>query len=222
MTRSDRRTILLAFCLAGMAGYVDSLGFLTLNGFFVSFMSGNSTKLSVGLAEGSLSPIRTASGLIGLFVLGVIAGTFLNHLVHERRPRILQFVAALLALGATAASTGHDRWAIAMATLALGAENTVLQKAGEISISVTYMTGTLVKMGQGIAKAVLGGKRWEWVPYLLLWAALVLGAVVGAALFPVLRLRGLWIAAAWCLALAPASRAAVRDPAAASQPPPEQ
>ncbi|MDM8353607.1 DUF1275 family protein, partial [Brevundimonas diminuta] len=38
--------------LAGLAGYVDSLGFLHLGGVFVSFMSGNTTRLAVNLAEG--------------------------------------------------------------------------------------------------------------------------------------------------------------------------
>ncbi|MEC8456884.1 MAG: DUF1275 family protein, partial [Pseudomonadota bacterium] len=48
MAPSDRR---LALLLAGLAGYVDSLGFLHLGGVFVSFMSGNSTRLAANLAE---------------------------------------------------------------------------------------------------------------------------------------------------------------------------
>ena len=40
-----RRDIALAAGLSGVAGYVDAIGFLKLGGFFVSFMSGNSTRL---------------------------------------------------------------------------------------------------------------------------------------------------------------------------------
>lgn len=32
-------------------GYVDAVGFMMTGGFFVSFMSGNSTRLAVGLID---------------------------------------------------------------------------------------------------------------------------------------------------------------------------
>ncbi len=46
-----RRNIALACALSLLAGYVDGIGFLHLGGLFVSFMSGNSTRLGVSLAE---------------------------------------------------------------------------------------------------------------------------------------------------------------------------
>ncbi|WP_419730259.1 YoaK family protein [Lichenicola sp.] len=202
MTRSQCRAVILALCLAALAGYVDALGFLQLKGFFVSFMSGNSTRLSVGLAQDERLPALTAAGLIGLFVLGVIGGTLLAELLKPRRRPLLVLVAGLLGAGGVASSLGRPGAAIVLTVLALGAVNAVIQKAGEISIAVTYMTGTLVRMGQAIARALLGGPKLEWVPYLMLWAALVAGAVGGAAVFPRLGLQGLWVAAAWCAVLA--------------------
>ena len=53
----------LALLLAGLAGYVDSLGFLHLGGVCVSFMSGNTTRMAVGLAGGS-AVAAVAAGLI--------------------------------------------------------------------------------------------------------------------------------------------------------------
>ena len=41
---------LFAALLSGLAGFVDAIGFIKLGGFFVSFMSGNSTRLAVALA----------------------------------------------------------------------------------------------------------------------------------------------------------------------------
>ncbi len=77
--------------------------------------------------------------------------------------------------------------------LAMGAENAVFQRDGEVSIGVTYMTGTLVKLGQRLAVTIIGGDRWGWVPYLMLWVGLVAGAVAGATLYAILGTGSLWI-----------------------------
>jgi len=52
ITNYDYRLRLLAACLSCLAGYVDAIGFIKTGGFFVSFMSGNSTRVGVGLAAG--------------------------------------------------------------------------------------------------------------------------------------------------------------------------
>jgi uncharacterized membrane protein YoaK (UPF0700 family) len=105
-------------------------------------------------------------------------------------------VALLLAAAATLSA--FDRpWlaAIAMA-LAMGAENAVFEIDGEVRIGLTYMTGTLVKLGQRITAALLGGDRFGWVPYLLLWMGLAAGGLAGAMTYARMGVGGLWIAAA--------------------------
>jgi uncharacterized membrane protein YoaK (UPF0700 family) len=47
---NSRRNLALACALSAVAGYVDGIGFLQLGGLFVSFMSGNSTRMGVSLA----------------------------------------------------------------------------------------------------------------------------------------------------------------------------
>src|ERR1019366_5919862 len=56
----SRRNISLACALSALAGYVDAIGFLHLGGLFVSFMSGNSTRMGVSLAEGQWSRLAEA------------------------------------------------------------------------------------------------------------------------------------------------------------------
>ena len=201
MIRYQKRYWLLAGCLAAVAGYVDAIGFLKLGGLFVSFMSGNSTRLGVGLAS-HLPTAVTAAALIATFVLGATAGALVAEVAGRRRNvAVLGFVTVLLAFAAASGSARSAGWPIAAMVLAMGAENAVFQRGGEVSVGVTYMTGTLVKLGQRIAAAILGGNRWAWLPYLLLWVGLVLGAVAGAALYTVLGMSALWIAAGAAAAL---------------------
>src|SRR5712672_1621821 len=74
----SRRNIVLACALSGLAGYVDGIGFLHLGGLFVSFMSGNSTRMGVSLAEGHWLGAIEALGLVALFVIGAAAGSLIE------------------------------------------------------------------------------------------------------------------------------------------------
>lgn len=196
MTRYDKRVQALAIGLSALAGYVDAVGFIQLGGFFVSFMSGNSTRLGVGLIERS-NDAALAGGLIALFVTGVIAGSLTGRFAKaRRRPVVLVLVAVLLFVAASAATAGSTQIAVAAMVLAMGAENAVFEHDGELHIGLTYMTGTLVKFGQRVADSLMGGPRFAWASYGLLWAGLVAGAVAGAASFCWFGLASLWLAAA--------------------------
>jgi uncharacterized membrane protein YoaK (UPF0700 family) len=195
MLRYDRRVRALAMGLSALAGYVDAIGFIKLGGFFVSFMSGNSTRLAVGLAQGSTAG-WIAAELIFTFVLGVVGGSLTGAIAGQRRrPAVLALVASLLAAAAGFGALGMPGMAVAAMAFAMGAENAVFEHEGEVRIGLTYMTGTLVKGGHRIAAALLGGARWDWVPYLVQWIGLVAGAVGGALVYPYLGLGALWIAA---------------------------
>ena len=202
MIQYRRRAHILAFALAMLAGFVDVLGFLKLGGFFVSFMSGNSTRLAVGLAA-QWGAAEIAGLLIASFVLGVIAGSLVSTIApdEKRKAVVLATVALALIVAAMLGRLADDRAAIIAMAMAMGCANAVFKREGEVSIGVTYMTGTLVKLGQRIADVLCGGSRLAWVPYLLLWFALIAGAVGGASSYRCFGLGSLWIAAAWAAAL---------------------
>ena len=203
MLQYERRGQAYAVGLAALAGFVDALGFLKLGGFFISFMSGNSTRLAVGLAENGRDAL-IAGGLIAAFVAGVVLGSLTGHLTGAagRRPVVLLMVSALLAAGAALDLYGHGIAAIAAIALAMGAENAIFERDGEVTIGLTYMTGTLVKMGQRITGALTGGSRTAWIPYLMLWLGLVLGAAAGATAYVHIGLAALWFAAGGAFMLA--------------------
>lgn len=195
VNRHSLRIQSLAVGLSALAGYVDASGFIALHGYFVSFMSGNSTRLAVGIAE-DWSQVSLVAGLMGTFVAGVVVGLLTGHFAGTRRSVVVLALVSVL-LGA-AAAFGMARMrgtAIIAMGLAMGAENATFGRDGEVQIGLTYMTGTLVKVGQRVAAALLGNAPLAWLPYLLMWCGLVAGAVVGALVYPRLGFASLWIAA---------------------------
>ncbi|WAL46862.1 YoaK family protein [Rhodococcus pyridinivorans] len=200
----------LAIALSSLAGFIDALGFITLGGVFVSFMSGNSTRFAVGTADGAWQTVALIGGVLALFVVGVILGSVVAELTdRDRRTRktaVLATVTVLLTIAAAAVLVDWTPVAVIAMTLAMGTENSVFRRHGETTVALTYMTGALVKIGQRIAAAFFGGPRWSWLPYLGLWGGLVTGAVLGALAHRVLGLHALWIAAAFAAALTVAVR----------------
>ena len=198
----SHRNIALACALSALAGYVDAIGFLHLGGLFVSFMSGNSTRLGVSLADGQWETAAGAFGLIVLFVIGAAGGSLLvlGRGLH-RQPWLLFTEALLLAIAALAYAFRQPTVAIGAIVLAMGLENAVFQIHGGDGLGLTYVTGALVKVGQLLADALMGGPRLGFLPNLLLWAALVFGSLCGALAYHWMNLGAIWFAAAFALAL---------------------
>src|SRR4030081_2071223 len=154
----SRRNIILACALSALAGYVDAIGFLHLNGLYVSFMSGNSTRMGVSLAAGHWADATEALGLIALFVTGAAAGSLivLGRGIN-RQPWLLLAEAMLLAAAALCYAFDRPNAAVAAIVLAMGLENAVFQIEGGAGLGLTYVTGALVKVGQQVAGALDGG-----------------------------------------------------------------
>jgi uncharacterized membrane protein YoaK (UPF0700 family) len=199
---SSHRDVALACALSALAGYVDGIGFIHLGGLFVSFMSGNSTRMGVSLADGHWHDAAQALGLIVLFVIGAACGSLIVlGRGANRQPWVLLVEALLLAAAAVADAFGFPGIAIAAIVLAMGLENAVFQIEGGAGLGLTYVTGALVKAGQLIAAALTGGARWAWMPNLLLWAALVTGSLCGAMAYHWLGLAAIWFGAGAAFAL---------------------
>src|ERR1700687_6138944 len=198
----SRRNVALACALSALAGYVDAIGFLHLGGLFVSFMSGNSTRMGVSLAQAQWLSAAEALRLIALLVIGAAPGSLIVlGRGANRQPWLLLAEALLLAAAALCYAFGLSSVAVAAIVLAMGLENAVFQIDGGAGLGLTYVTGALVKVGQQVATALTGGARWAWAPNLLLWAALVAGSGCGALAYHWINLAAIWFAAGAALAL---------------------
>ncbi|XNS28047.1 DUF1275 family protein [Citricoccus nitrophenolicus] len=194
----------MAGLLTATAGFVDGLAFIHLGGYFVSFMSGNSTRAGSDLATGDLRGWALAMGLVFFFVVGVVLSSLAVHLREARSGRQLPagprstavwVSLALLLAAAVCASVPALLVAVPPVIAAgMGAVNGTFTRAGEVTVGLTYMTGTLVKTGQHLAHALTGGSRTVWLRYLALWAAIAVGSIAGAVTYQAVGLAALWVA----------------------------
>ncbi len=182
MHRYDPARQRLALGLAGLAGLVDATGFVVAGGYFTSFMSGNTTRMGVELVKNpalALAPL----GLIGCFLTGVIIGALTSKRVMGRHKRVLLgLITAMLGTGAGLLAAGFPIPFLGASALAMGLANNVFARAGEVTVGVTYMTGALVRFGQGLAARIGGQPLASTRGYGLLWSALALGAAAGGGL----------------------------------------
>ncbi|MGT2514125.1 YoaK family protein [Sphingomonas panni] len=208
MRRLTPAATLVTVLLAALAGIVDALAFSGLGGFFASFMSGNSTRFGVGLAHGWTGASATAAALVLSFVAGAMFGTIAGAAAAERLGQarraeaVMGLVTILLALGAALATFAPLTLAMLLLAAAMGAQNGVVAPDGEVRVGLTYMTGTLVRIGQRLARRLMGdrtgpGPRRD----LLLWLGFVAGVTIGAIGWNWLGLAALWVVAALAAAL---------------------
>lgn len=185
-----------AYSVAALAGFVDVTGFLQLDGYFVSFMTGNTTLLARDLATGGQRVLVPALLIVG-FIIGVTAGTLLGDKFPARRKVLVTaLVLSGLILAATARAAGMSSVSLALLVIAMGALNTALTGNRANPVGLTYMTGAMVRMGQLVAERIAGNSNASPLPFLLLWISLLTGAVLGAVTgieFPALSL---WVASA--------------------------
>ena len=169
-------TLSFTLALTALGGYVDSLSYLRYQKLYVSFMSGNSTALGVALGKRDASQAVLLFGVIALFMTGALVGNLLAHWAGQwSRTVVLGAVAALLLAGAWPAG------GIGCLALAMGALNATVHQEGGVKVSLTYVTGTLVSLGMGLANLLTGqAPPAGWPGPILFWLAFVGGALVGA------------------------------------------
>lgn len=145
-----------AITLATIAGYVDGYGLLFL-GSYVSFMSGNTT--SAGLRSGQ--GLFTAAFPSAVAITSFVAGSFVANLLSESKLRhFRRLVFVLLASGLAIVSgleyTGvrHVFLELLILSTAMGMVNPALSKVGLEPVSLTFVTGTLSRIGGHLASAV--------------------------------------------------------------------
>jgi len=176
--------------LAVLAGVLGATAFTHSAGYFVTFMTGNAQRAVLGYFRGDVVVSVTAALLLLCFVGGVVVASVCRRhfwVAHPHGPTVLTTFSLV---AATVLDIIDEGWEenfldfppIMLVVFGIGALNTSFVKDGEVSVPLSYVTGTLVKMGQGIERHIAGGKASDWLGYLLLFTSFVLGAAIGGAI----------------------------------------
>ncbi|MFI7664006.1 YoaK family protein [Nocardia sp. NPDC049526] len=181
----------LSWVLAALAGLIGAAAFTHTEGYFVTFMTGNTERAVLGYFHDEPDIAVAAALLMLSFLAGVVVASWCRTHYwsgHPHGPTLLTTLSLAVAslldgifYWATSA-TNIDLIPILFVAFGVGALNTSFVKNGEVSIPLSYVTGTLVKMGQGIERHISGGDYADWLGYLLLYAAFCAGALLGGLL----------------------------------------
>src|ERR1700733_10450759 len=178
---APRRRAIFATLMTALAGFLDAVGYVQLQHFYVSFMSGNSTQFGMAVARANWSDVLLAGVVIGSFVVGACLATIICEVSNRfeilavLNSELLVFLVAL-----ALAVSAYDRTALVLVALAMGAQNTLHQIVAGADVGKGFITGTFFFPGQGLA---FGPRRRKPISQaasnLLSWLAFIGGAAVG-------------------------------------------
>jgi uncharacterized membrane protein YoaK (UPF0700 family) len=201
----DRTRFGLGVLLTALAGWVDAIGFISLGGFYVSFMSGNTTQLGIGLTRFDAGLVLLPAVLLGCFVSGAFAATIVSNVTGRwSLPATLLLEGTLLACALLLSFfpapilSPTDPLAIAM-----GTQNAALRTQRGQRIGGTFVTGTVFGLGETLALWCLGlGGPRPALRHALGWSALAAGAAAGTWAFSGYGLLALTVPAGCVLTMA--------------------
>jgi uncharacterized membrane protein YoaK (UPF0700 family) len=190
------RHLIFGMMLTGAAGFIDAVGFIELGGYFVSFMSGNTTQGGAAVVEGAYPVFGLTMALVALFFIGSVIGAALAFSNERWGPAAVSFVVALgVSITAALVLAGVPA-SLAMLVLAAsaGAQNAVLPMRSTVRLGATFVTGTLYTSGQELALALQGKvPPWRWLQHLAVWFGLLGGAILGALAYRSVGIHALYV-----------------------------
>ncbi|MEO8490365.1 YoaK family protein [Pseudomonas sp.] len=179
--------------LSVLAGMTDAIGFMA-SGDFVSFMSGNTTRLAVAISAGDLGLTGRLFLLVATFVAGNALGVLVSRVSRRHALPLLLCIAALLCGGALW-PRADALPALLAAIVAMGMLNAAVEEVNGLPVGLTYVTGALSRFGRGLGRWMLGERRNGWRVQLIPWGGMFVGAVIGAVLEQHLGLSALMVSA---------------------------
>ncbi len=158
--------MLVAPVLAVVAGFVDAVGYLSLD-LFTAHMSGNSARLGVYVAGHAFGKALVAAFAVAIFAASIVLGTLLMELATRagrRAPEVLVLLAQALLLasftivGEVVAvhgriprqPSGRFFALVACVVAAMGLQTSSLQRVSGRTIRTTFVSGMLTTLADTV------------------------------------------------------------------------
>lgn len=175
----------LSSVLSVLAGFIGAAAYTHSDGYFVTFMTGNTERAILGNFSGDHTLAGGAAALIGSFMLGVFVASLCRRYCWRNHPHGATVLTTLALLCAAVVEHIIGDGGIGLAPIlavafGMGSLNASFVKNGEVSIPISYVTGTLVKLTQGIERHIAGGGTVrDWLGYAVQYGSFGIGALIG-------------------------------------------
>ena len=194
-----------AVALTGVAGFVDAMGYLALLRVYTANMSGNSIAVGMEAVRGQWREtarrfLPIAAFFLGLTLAGIVVEAGRRWGLSRRVSLALSielvclisfvFLARPLARQSATFGDSEPRAAslVALAAVAMGAQNASLRETGALNTYTTHVTGTLTRLSyaavQSVARAISprpSRARASSLSFLTaLWVVYIAGAAIAA------------------------------------------
>jgi uncharacterized membrane protein YoaK (UPF0700 family) len=196
-----------SFILALVAGLVNSIGLLGFKHESVSHLSGTATLLGTGAINSNISDtFHLALVLLSFLVGSAISGYFLNGgslKLGRKYSGLLTLEAVFIFISIYFLSKGSVNGHY-LASAACGLQNALATTYSGAVIRTTHVTGIFTDLGIMLGSKLRGGSfdKRKALLFLLIIVGFIVGGVLGAYSFSILKFNALLIPASICLLMA--------------------
>ncbi|MBP0614032.1 YoaK family protein [Jiella mangrovi] len=177
--------------LSFLAGMTDAIGYLRA-GDFLSFMSGNTTRLAIAIGEARGDAVLRLGAILAVFVAGNAAGVVVVRQTGERQWPLLMVVTLVTSGVAAFAGANSSPFSLLPLVFAMGMLNAAVDNVAGHPVGLTYVTGALSRFGKGLGRFLCGERKPGFLVQMFPWVGMLAGAVTGVLLLHAFDEAAIW------------------------------
>jgi uncharacterized membrane protein YoaK (UPF0700 family) len=144
-----------------VAGYVDALGFLDLNGIYTAAMTGNTVQLGIAFVREQWPHFAVVAATLGAFFCGALFSSFIRRrLPHPALELLIMAPLVLVAQAVRLYVPNPIAIELPLLAVVMAMQGETISRVGGMPIQTIVVTNNLLKFADGIVGRYLSyGKR---------------------------------------------------------------